>query len=324
MSLPKDPQKREEWIRKQSEAQKARYEAGRVPWNKGKKHTPEAIARMSAAQQKDEEWRRKQSAMKKGRPNPKNSHPLTPEARARLIASHTGRPSWNKGISMTEETRARLEAGRKAKPITPEARAQAATSNRGRKRTPEQRARMKVAQQDKVITPEQRAKMNAAKKAAQEGKPGPRTDIPHSPETRKRLSQIARQRWEDMSEEQKAARIEALRASTKDITKSALEEVIAAELDAQGIVYERQKRIGWYRVDFYIPATNTCIEAQGCYWHACEECGHEGRKEKRIADTKRHEYLRRKGYAVEIIWEHERRFELQRFRRLNGGSDGSG
>ena len=78
-------------------------------------------------------------------------------------------------------------------------------------------------------------------------------------------------------------------------------------LDEHGVSYKRQKEIGHYHVDFYLPETNSVVEIQGCYWHGCLQCGHDSsfHQTRRRQDAGRHTYLRRKGYQVELLWEHE-------------------
>jgi very-short-patch-repair endonuclease len=82
-------------------------------------------------------------------------------------------------------------------------------------------------------------------------------------------------------------------------------------LDEHGVRYLRQKEIGHYHVDFYLPQTNSVVEVQGCYWHGCLQCGHDDafHRTRRRQDASRHTYLRRKGYQVELLWEHDFRQE---------------
>lgn len=87
---------------------------------------------------------------------------------------------------------------------------------------------------------------------------------------------------------------------------SSLEEVFAEALDACGIVYQRQLPIGRYRADFYLPATHTIVEIQGCYWHACLQCGYTDTSHQKVRqkDATRRRFLLNKGYHIEEIWEH--------------------
>ena len=152
-----------------------------------------------------------------------------------------------------------------------------------------------TSQKGKKLSPEHKAKVADARKGAT-----------YSNEAKANLSLVRKRRWQALSEDEKNAQVEQLRRSSEKIIDSWIEQYYAQQLDAQGKAYERQKRIGWYRVDFYIASENRIVELNGCYWHCCEHCGygdaHPGKREK---DAKRYEYLQRKGYIVEIVWEHD-------------------
>ncbi len=87
---------------------------------------------------------------------------------------------------------------------------------------------------------------------------------------------------------------------------SSLEEAFAEALDACGAAYQRQVPIGRYHADFYLPATHTIVEIQGCYWHACLQCGYTEAIHQKIRqkDASRRHFLQTKGYSVEELWEH--------------------
>lgn len=245
MPAPKDPEKRKEWRRKMSEAR-----MGKEPANKGKKgykHTPEARAKISAANIGHEGYWK-------------------------------GRTSPQKGARWTPEQRLLQSQRQKGKPRSPEATRKAAESNRGKKLSPEHVEIIRRNSIGRKASPEARANMAASQRAY----------------------------WQSRPEDERRAHLDKLHAATKDITESWIENYYAQQLDMQGIIYERQKRIGWYRVDFYVPATNTVIEVNGCYWHCCEVCGYTNKhKGKQEADEKRYAYLRGKGYTVAVIWEHD-------------------
>lgn len=207
------------------------FEKGYIPWNKGRKETPEMIAKRADATRK---------AMKR------------PEVQANMSVSRKGR-------TKSLEHRAKISAGEKGKVVSEEAKAKM----RGRKWTEEAKANMSTAQ---------------------------------------------KARWQNWPEEKRQAQLERIRdaAPSEKNYQSWIEDYYAQQLDAQGIAYERQKKIGWYLIDFYIESENRVIEINGCYWHCCEQCGYTetfpGKSEK---DEKRHAYLRRKGYVVDVIWEHD-------------------
>lgn len=144
------------------------------------------------------------------------------------------------------------------------------------------------------------------------GKVPPNKGIPMTEEQRIRDSLAKKKQWAEATEEQREAWLKNWINAAKDKKNTTIEQFIASKLDAQGIVYEREKRIGNYWVDFFIPAENRIIEVNGCYWHACLQCGygeneHQSRREK---DAKRYATLRSKGYVVEVVWEHDIRKEM--------------
>ena len=94
-------------------------------------HTPEALAKMSAA--------------KTGSNHPNYGKKATPETRAKLSAAKTGSNNPSYGKKATPETRAKISAGLTGKKATPEARAKMSAA--ARNRTPEARAKMSAAQQ---------------------------------------------------------------------------------------------------------------------------------------------------------------------------------
>ena len=310
MHPPKGTPEYEEWRRKQSESHK-----GQPAHNKGKFSTEETKAKMSAALKgrkvhnkgipMPDEQKAKLLAANTGRKRP-------PEEKAKISASmkgkpkpwQKGRPAHNKGKPMSAEQRAKLSEVRKGGKHSPETRAKMSATRKAKGYTPsaEHRAKTSAVHKNKFVSEETRAKIGAAGK----GRIPPIKGKKHSAETKAKMGAKSLARWEKMTDEQKTAKLTLLQDSVKDIKDSWIERYYAQQLDAQGIVYEQQKGIGWYRVDFYIPSQNKVIELQGCYWHDCEQCGHANKhKGKKESDTKRHEYLRKKGYLVEIIWEHD-------------------
>jgi very-short-patch-repair endonuclease len=72
--------------------------------------------------------------------------------------------------------------------------------------------------------------------------------------------------------------------------------------------WSKQYRIGRFTVDFALPEEKRVVEVYGCYWHACVECAlvtnQFSIEEVRKRDETRLNFLREKGWNVEIIWEH--------------------
>jgi hypothetical protein len=99
---------------------------------RGQKHTPEALAKISAAS--------------KGRV-------VTAETRAKMAEKARGR-------THTAEARVKIGAAHKGKVIPAEQRARHSAMLKGRKLTPEHCAKISAAQKGKVRTPEHQAKLN--------------------------------------------------------------------------------------------------------------------------------------------------------------------
>lgn len=105
MPAPKDPQKREEWLRNLSESHK-----GQTGSMTGRKHTPEALAKMSAAstgRKLSPEARVKVSEALRHRVR----KPMSDETKAKMSASKTGHKYPNaKGHSQGPAMRAKISA----------------------------------------------------------------------------------------------------------------------------------------------------------------------------------------------------------------------
>ena len=75
------------------------------------------------------------------------------------------------------------------------------------------------------------------------------------------------------------------------------------QLQAGGLKYETQKRIGNMLVDFYLPQQNLVLEVDGCYYHGClDHCPTSPWPNKFEIRKQRLEAL---GYDAIRIWEHE-------------------
>ena len=78
-------------------------------------------------------------------------------------------------------------------------------------------------------------------------------------------------------------------------------------LAAEKIPFTREKAIGRMHVDICL-ADKVVIELQGCFWHGCLVCTKNPSTEQKAAmrkDARRIAVLRRKGYDVVLIWEHD-------------------
>ena len=88
---------------------------------------------------------------------------------------------------------------------------------------------------------------------------------------------------------------------------SSLEKKVYAMLEAEKIPFIREKTIGRLHVDILL-FPKTVVELQGCFWHCCLVCNRNPTPEQQATITKdaRREYvLRKQGYDVVIIWEHD-------------------
>lgn len=84
---------------------------------------------------------------------------------------------------------------------------------------------------------------------------------------------------------------------------------IEQELKNRNISYEKQKPLCDISVvDFYLPENNIVIQADGCYWHGCEEYKHKINKKitkNMIRDRYQNKVLISQGYRVYHFWEHD-------------------
>jgi DNA mismatch endonuclease, patch repair protein len=127
-----------------------------------------------------------------------------------------------------------------------------------------------------------------------------------------------------LSKEERSARMAKVRGTGNRSTEGRVE----AALKEQGIT-------GWTkhpqdvpgRPDFYFPDQRVALFVDGCFWHACPRCGRipKSRVEfwrakidaNRRRDNRTRRRLRRQGYHVVRVWEHELR-SLRWIGRLRG------
>lgn len=142
---------------------------------------------------------------------------------------------------------------------TPAVVSKMAESLRGRTLTAEHLARMSTASAGHefrgpfVASDETRAKLSKAKRG-----------VPKSEAHRAAISEAHRQRWQEMSEDQRReAWVARLRRNP-----SSLSDLAVAALIERGISYEPERRFGIYSVDVYVPSLMLAIECDGTYWHS--------------------------------------------------------
>lgn len=78
---------------------------------------------------------------------------------------------------------------------------------------------------------------------------------------------------------------------------TSIEFMIEEEIKKLGFTYEKKKQISKWNADFYIPHLNLVVECDGDYWH--------NRPGARKKDKRKDLNLRKRGYDVVRIWEHE-------------------
>ena len=95
------------------------------------------------------------------------------------------------------------------------------------------------------------------------------------------------------------------------------EEAVAARLTEAGItgcVRHPEGLVG--KPDFYFPSHRLALFVDGCFWHACPTCRRRNPRtrgdfwrakidENRRRDNRQRRQLRRQGYHVMRVWEHE-------------------
>jgi very-short-patch-repair endonuclease len=92
---------------------------------------------------------------------------------------------------------------------------------------------------------------------------------------------------------------------------SSEEEKLAEYFQSRGLVFERQKEISGFFVDFYAHSKNIVIEYNGCFWHQCEQCGFNSgyndltAEDVRTYNTVRMAAITSQGYEVRVIWGHD-------------------
>ncbi len=93
----------------------------------------------------------------------------------------------------------------------------------------------------------------------------------------------------------------------KKFSNTKIEQKIATELTKRGIYF--QQNIGLSNianVDFYLPEYRIVIEADGCLYHACQQCGFiKYYQDVPLNDIRKMNLLKFNGFNVYHFWEHE-------------------
>jgi G:T-mismatch repair DNA endonuclease (very short patch repair protein) len=308
MPAPKDPEKYAEWKRKLSESHKNKTAS---------KATKDKLSARRMGRTLSESTKAKIGAAN-SRPNPKKSAAM--KGRTVSQATKDKIAATLKGRKLTPEQRERHLAAlqRNRENITPEQLEKMQTARLGQKNSEEHNR--KISEANKGTLPpntgrkytdeeKQRIYANVYGNTWSRGRKMPEhvKQMLLSPEVRAKNIATHKEKFAALSPEEQGKRLEAwVRAGRKN-RDTAIELFVASQLDTMEATYEKQKRIGRYFVDFFLPEQNLVIECNGCFWHCCEACGfsEEYNPGKREYDRKRIDALEAKGYTVCILWEHD-------------------
>ena len=167
-------------------------------------------------------------------------------------------------------------------------------------RTPEIRKAMSDAHKGKSWghhSEESKRKIGEANRIALTGRKGNHL----SEATKKKISESNRktqkEKWAKIPKDEKYKILENwMKAGCAKNQDTSIEVAVQNELKLLGVEFEKQKHIGPYFIDIFIPAKSVAIECDGDYWHSFED-----RKEK---DKIRDEWLEEQGIIVIRLPEH--------------------
>ena len=80
-------------------------------------------------------------------------------------------------------------------------------------------------------------------------------------------------------------------------TPTSIERTLYRILNAIGLPWEREKKIGYYQVDAFLPTLSAAIEANGDYWHSFPKS--------KARDRAKSTYLHNRGFRLFILTETE-------------------
>lgn len=174
-------------------------------------------------------------------------------------------------------------------------------------RTPEIRKAMSDAHKGKSWghhSEESKRKIGEANRIALTGRKGNHL----SEATKKKISESNRkthkEKWAKIPKDEKYKILENwMKAGCAKNQDTSIEVAVQNELKLLGVEFEKQKYIGPYFIDIFIPAKSVAIECDGDYWHSFED-----RKEK---DKMRDEWLEEQGIIVIRLPEHAIRNDVK-------------
>jgi very-short-patch-repair endonuclease len=230
------------------------------------------------------------------------------ETRSKISEALKGRPPTNKGVPHTEEHKQKIsESLKQNNPMrgrhhTDETKRILSEKNKGIRTAPfDEQHRKHLSEaatgrvgtnNGKTFSKEHREKIRVAKQG-----------VPQSEEHRANVQAY----WANFTPEERAEKTSHLALVAPGLHSTSIEIMVWEELTSRGIQFEKQKRIGRYIVDIYVPNDNLIIEVDGCWWHGCSQCGYNTEKDQTIRskNEQRTAYLEKKGYLVSHIWEHD-------------------
>lgn len=85
------------------------------------------------------------------------------------------------------------------------------------------------------------------------------------------------------------------------------EKIVKKMLDSLHVQYERERNIGKYFIDFFLPNEKICIEVDGDYWHGNKATdkyiGNKYQKDAVKSDSRKKIFLENKDYKLIRFWE---------------------
>ena len=132
--------------------------------------------------------------------------------------------------------------------------------------------------------------------------------------TKKKISESNRktqkEKWAKIPKDEKYKILENwMKAGCAKNQDTSIEVAVQNELKLLGIEFEKQKHIGPYFIDIFIPAKSVAIECDGDYWHSFED-----RKER---DKLRDEWLESQGVVVLRLPEYAIKKDVKNLVRYN-------
>lgn len=76
-------------------------------------------------------------------------------------------------------------------------------------------------------------------------------------------------------------------------------------LESVGVFSTTEHPFGYYSIDEAVIPKKVAIEVDGCFWHGCAKCGFKGTKRQKHIDSSKDAYLKKHGWVVVRIAEHD-------------------